>query len=160
MIARITGTETTADCSLLCFGIGEHRVAIFSSEVQEIVRMVAVEPLTDSPDIIDGVINFRGSLVPVIKLRQRFGLPYKPISASDYLIVLARKPYIALRVDDVHQIITVKESDIVQTTNRVLGVFFFQLAAVVPGGVIVVLDPATLLSDQQAASLECLTTSS
>ena len=84
----------------LVFEVGGRRYGLAAFEVVELVRVVAVVRLPKAPEWIEGVVNLRGRVVPVIDLRARLGLPARAIELSDHLIVAQGRDFpIALRVD-------------------------------------------------------------
>ena len=84
----------------LVFEVGGRRYGLPADEVVELVRVVAVVPLPRSPGWVEGVVNLRGLVVPVIDLRSRLGLAAKGIELSDQLIVARGRDFpVALRID-------------------------------------------------------------
>ncbi len=68
--------------------------------------MAAFARLPKAPQVIEGVLNFRGAAVPVLDIRTRFGLPLRPVRTTDHLIVArAGKRIAAIRVDRVSDLI-------------------------------------------------------
>ncbi len=63
------------------------RYALPLTSVEQVVRAVEVTPLPDAPDIIMGVINVHGRVVPVVDIRRRFRLPARALSAGDQLVI-------------------------------------------------------------------------
>ena len=59
---------------LVGFGIGKEMFGVDILTVQEIIRSAQVIPVPNSPDFIEGIINLRGSIIPVIELRKRLNL--------------------------------------------------------------------------------------
>ena len=59
---------------LVGFVMGEELFGVDILMVQEIIREAFITPIPNSPDFIEGVINLRGSIIPVIDLRKRLGL--------------------------------------------------------------------------------------
>lgn len=85
---------------VLIFEIGGRRFGLLAAEVRELVRAVTIVPLPLAPTAIEGVINLRGRVVPVLDLRPRLGLPDRPAQPSDHLIIArAGERAVALRVD-------------------------------------------------------------
>src|SRR5947209_286603 len=85
---------------VLVFEIEGRRYGLAAVVVRELLRMVAVVPLPGAPAVVEGVVNLRGAIVPVLDLRQRFGLPARPATPADHLIVAeADGRPVALRVD-------------------------------------------------------------
>ncbi len=60
---------------LVGFGIGEDRFALDIMMVQEIISKPEITTLPNAPDFIEGVINLRGDIIPVIELRKRYSIP-------------------------------------------------------------------------------------
>src|SRR5690606_4917648 len=58
------------------------------SHVRGVQRAVAVTPWPGAPEIIDGVLDVRGAVVPVIDLGRRFGLPRRPLRASQSMVLV------------------------------------------------------------------------
>jgi purine-binding chemotaxis protein CheW len=76
---------------LVAFVLGEpqyaQQYALPLATVQRVVRMVEVTPLPKSPEVVLGVIDFQGTIIPVMSMRKRFGLSEPATSLSDQLIV-------------------------------------------------------------------------
>ena len=60
---------------VLLFDVGGQRHALRIAQVRELLPALSTTPLPGSPPWIEGVINLRGVMVPVLDMRQRFGLP-------------------------------------------------------------------------------------
>lgn len=92
--------------SLIIFTLDDRRYALPLSSVDRVVRIVAVTPLPKAPDIVSGVINIQGRIIPVVNMRRRFGLPERDLALTDQLVVAhtARRP-VALVADAVLDVI-------------------------------------------------------
>jgi purine-binding chemotaxis protein CheW len=90
------------------------RYALPLTSVERVVRAVEITPLPDAPDIILGVINVHGRVVPVVDIRRRFRLPARAISAGDQLVI-AHTPRrcLALVADTVRGVVECPAGDIV-----------------------------------------------
>ena len=73
------------------FTIGGQRVALELAAVERVVRAVEITPLPKAPEIVQGVINVEGRIVPVFNLRRRFGMADRELGPDDQMIV-ARIP--------------------------------------------------------------------
>ncbi len=60
------------------FRVGKENFGVPISIVHEIVRMMEITVVPDSPSYIEGVINLRGKIIPVVDLRKRFAEPVQP----------------------------------------------------------------------------------
>ncbi len=76
-MAEIQKTDTSGSelLQLVSFTIGSEEYGVDILCVQEINRMLNVTQVPNSPSYVDGVINLRGKVIPVIDLRSRFGMP-------------------------------------------------------------------------------------
>lgn len=57
---------------LVVFAFDEQRYALHLSAVERIVRMVEITPLPKAPEIVLGVVNVQGRIVPIVNIRKRF----------------------------------------------------------------------------------------
>ncbi len=78
-------TSLISQC--VVFRLEEQRYALHLSQVERVVSMVAVSPLPQTPAVVVGVINYRGSVVPVLDLRPRFGFPHREVGLTDHLLL-------------------------------------------------------------------------
>ncbi|MEA3244883.1 MAG: chemotaxis protein CheW, partial [Gemmatimonadota bacterium] len=73
--------------SLLTFSLGEARFAVPADCVVATVRAVAIAALPHAPPMVEGVVNYRGVVVPVLDIRARFGLAANPLHTDQHMIV-------------------------------------------------------------------------
>jgi purine-binding chemotaxis protein CheW len=82
--------------------------------VTEIVGVQPVNPIPETPDYIQGVINLRGKIIPVIDMRLKFGKQRVPYTDRTCIIVIETKQFsVGLIVDRVAEVLTLSSSDIV-----------------------------------------------
>ncbi len=91
----------------LLFTVDKRRCAIRLADVSEVVSAVEVLPLPNAPAIVEGVVNVRGDIVPVLALRSRMGRPSRAVSETEYFIIArARDRRVILRSDTTPEIVT------------------------------------------------------
>jgi purine-binding chemotaxis protein CheW len=73
---------------LVSFAIGDEEFGVEILKVQEINRMISVTQVPNSPHYVDGVINLRGKVIPIIDLRTRIGMPRKEHDKDTRIIVV------------------------------------------------------------------------
>lgn len=73
--------------SLLVFALDDQRYALHLSAVDRVVRMVDITALPNTPEIVLGVINVKGRVIPVVNVRRRFQLPDREIALTDQLVI-------------------------------------------------------------------------
>lgn len=81
----------TSDDSLIqivSFKIADEEFGINILKVQEINRISAITSLPNSPEFVEGVINLRGTVIPVVSLRKRFKLPVFEMNINTRIVVV------------------------------------------------------------------------
>lgn len=100
--------QTDTENLCLTFRLGDQDYGIAISKVQEIREWTKVTPLPSSPPYIRGMLNLRGAIVPVIDLRQRFGLnALERDSATVIIVVNVGSRLAGILVDTVSDVISV-----------------------------------------------------
>jgi purine-binding chemotaxis protein CheW len=108
---------------LACFSIGDRLFAVDIMRIREILVPQKLSPLPSASDLLEGVINLRGSVIPVMNMRKRLGLPVVgDIPVGKLLIVSLVNQLLALVVDDVMEVITVAVADIKAPLQMTSGV--------------------------------------
>lgn len=73
---------------LVGFMIGGELIGVDILTVQEIIREASITPIPNAPDFIEGVINLRGNIIPVIDLRKRLNLMRNNNPGNDHWIII------------------------------------------------------------------------
>ena len=101
-IDKSTGTNNENLNHIVVFTLDEPRYALPLSTVERVVRAMEFTTLPNSPEVILGVINAQGVVIPVINIRPLLKLPAREIDCDDrFIIVRTSKRLVALLVDDV-----------------------------------------------------------
>ena len=99
---------------LVGFVIGQELFGVDILMVQEIIRETPITPIPNSPDFIEGVINLRGNIIPVIDLRRRLNL--REVSAPEgqiwIMILNVNGRITGFIVDSVTQVLKVPSNSI------------------------------------------------
>jgi purine-binding chemotaxis protein CheW len=73
----------------ICFGLGKnHKFGIDFDQVKEIIHYSTITPLPLAPDFVNGVINYRGRLIPIIDLQALFSLKKTDLNESTQIIIV------------------------------------------------------------------------
>jgi purine-binding chemotaxis protein CheW len=152
----LTGGGTDVS-QYLTFSLGAEEYGLEILKVQEIKGYTAITPIPNTPPHVKGVMNLRGTVVPVVDLRAKFAL-----SAVEYtkftviIIVTVADKTTGLIVDSVSDVLEIPASQIRPAPN--LGTRadtrFISGMAEVADKLTVLLDLDRLLSDEEAAALE------
>jgi purine-binding chemotaxis protein CheW len=140
---------------VLVFEVEGQRYGLPTADVRELVRAVTITPLPNAPPVIEGVVNVRGRVLPVLDVRARFRLPAKALDPSDHFIVASAGPRgVILHVDGATHLALLDEASI--QPSQTLGPSATCVAGVarLEDGLVLIHDLATFLSAAEAASLD------
>jgi purine-binding chemotaxis protein CheW len=142
------------DGKYLTFSLGQEEYGIGILKVKEIIGMMSITAMPQTPDFIKGVINLRGKVIPVVDLRARFGMAVMEYSERTCIIVVemtgAEGPVpMGIVVDSVSEVLNIRTADIEDTptfgvklnTDFILGM------AKMSGGVKILLDIDKVLGE-------------
>jgi purine-binding chemotaxis protein CheW len=139
---------------LLIFTIEDQRYALRLAAVDRVVRAAAVTPLPKAPEVVLGVLDLQGQVIPVINLRLRFSLPQREILSTDqYLIARANTRTVALAVDSVVSVMEECEP-IVAPDDILNGTDFLEGVTRSADGLVLIHDLARLLFPEEELLLE------
>ncbi len=101
------------DLQIVTFKIGDEEFSVSILKVQEIIRMSAITKVPKSPEFVEGVINLRGRVIPVLDLRKRFGLPIiERGNDARTIVVDSGGKVVGLIVDSVTEVLRLQASTI------------------------------------------------
>jgi purine-binding chemotaxis protein CheW len=87
------------------FILAEREMAVDIFQVKEIIRMPEkITAIPQSPDVVLGMIQLRGTLIPLVCLRRVFSLPEGGIKERKVLVTESRRGLVGLVVDEVHEV--------------------------------------------------------
>jgi purine-binding chemotaxis protein CheW len=148
------------EIQVACFRLVDDLYAVDIMRIKEIIRPQKLTLLPKAPSFIDGVINLRGAVIPVVDLRKRFDMPEREVGAATRLLIVRLSAQtLGLVVDDVTEVITVPVKDIKPPPTVSDGAIADYLLGVCLAGdvLVMLLDIDRLLSNQEVSALESLT---
>ena len=96
---------------LVSFNIGDEEFGVDILQVQEINRMLEVTRVPNAPEYVDGVINLRGKVIPIIDLRRRFGMERKEHDKNTRIVVVELSgKVVGFVVDAVREVLRIPRS--------------------------------------------------
>ena len=144
----------------LTFSLAEEEYGIGILKIKEIIGMMPITTVPQTPDFIKGVINLRGKVIPVTDLRIRFGIDPGDYTERTCIIVVEIEREIAtlqigIVVDSVSEVLNITDKDVEDTptfgiklkTDYILGM------AKIDGGVKILLDIDRVLNAEEMAEL-------
>ena len=107
------GSTMDKDLQIVGFRIGRETFGLPISLVREIVRVPEITPVPNAPDYIEGVINLRGRIIPVVDLRKRFGEKASEPSKKNRIVVVELEDRaIGLMVNSASEVLRIPPSEI------------------------------------------------
>lgn len=116
------GVATTGNIiQLVSFELGGEEYGVDVLAVREIIRMPAITRMPNTRDYVDGIINLRGAVVPIISLRKRFGLCESELDHQSRILVMeVGDGMTGFVVDAVSEVIRIQGNDIQPPPSLVL----------------------------------------
>ena len=144
---------------LVAFFLANEEYGVPIIQVQEVIRKPDITRIPGMPDFIDGVINLRGKIIPIIDLRKRFGLANKEDTDKTRIIVTkATDQIIGLVVDGVSEVVHLNDEQIEPIPQSIASIDAEYLSGVgkLAKRLIILLNLEKLLSDLERIALEHL----
>ncbi len=139
------------------FKLEEEEYGVNIMNIQEISEYIKCTEVPNSPDFIEGIINYRGNIVPVINLHNKFNINPIVITEDTRIIIFGLdSKQVGLLVDDASQVLTIDDTDIEEPPSIIMasGPKFISGIGKVQDNIIVILDLENLLSDKERKELE------
>jgi purine-binding chemotaxis protein CheW len=106
-------TYSSSEVQLVVFKLGREEYGVSILRVQEIKRMIDITRVPQTPDYIKGVINLRGSVLPVIDLKKRLNLPQQEDTDDTRIIIVKIDEIIVgMIVDAVSEVMAISQENI------------------------------------------------
>ena len=141
---------------LVVFELANELFGVDIGAVESIIKMQAITRVPQSPEFVEGVINLRGKVLPVIDLRLRFGLPAVELTKSNRIMVVSMDgSEVGMIVDGVSEVLSISDSDVEPTpamTSTVNSTFIVGIAKI-DTRLVILLDLKKILSLEERASM-------
>jgi purine-binding chemotaxis protein CheW len=132
---------------LVVFTLDEQHYALHLAAVERAIRMVEITPLPKAPEIVLGVINVQGRIIPVVNLRRRFGLAERELHLSEHIILAhTLKRAVALVVDAVKGVMECSEQEVIAAEEILPGLDYLEAVTKLNEGLILIHALDTFLS--------------
>ena len=140
---------------LVTFSLDDRKFALYVSAVQRIIRVVEVTPLPKAPDIVSGIINMQGQVIPVFDIRMRFHLPAREVQLNDELIIATTEMRtVAFIVDSVNDVIETPEEKIIAAEQILPELEYVEGVMKTEGGMVLIHDLEKFLSLHEEKALD------
>lgn len=144
---------------LVTFSIGDEECGVNILKVQEIIRTMEITKVPRAPEFVEGVINLRGKVIPIIDLRRRFGLSSKVHDKNTRIIVIEiNNVIVGFVVDAVSEVLRIPAGTVEPPPPVVAGVDSDYISGVgkLQDRLLIMLDLDRLLSSEDLDMLSAM----
>jgi len=162
MAERNTKFETSELLQLVSFKIGAEEFGIDILKVNEINRMMTLTKVPNAPSFVDGVVNLRGRVIPVINLRTKLALPKKEYDRNSRIIVVElENKTIGFIVDEVSEVLRIPVNITEKPPEMVSGINASFITAIgkLEDRLLILLDLEKVLAEGENIELKKMTDS-
>lgn len=148
------------ELQLVTFHIGDEEFAADILNIQGINRMLEVTKVPNSPEFVEGIINLRGKVIPIIDLRRRLGMPPKEYDKNTrFIVVELKQKVIGFIVDSVNEVLRINKSITEPPPETVSNIDSKFITAVgkLNDRLLILLDLDQILSDEEIETTQELT---
>jgi purine-binding chemotaxis protein CheW len=111
------------EIKLAVFRLDGQPYAIDIMRIKQIIRPLKITRLPKAPEFVEGVINLRGVVIPIMDMRKRFGLPARDAAADTKVIIASvERRIVGIIVDDVSEVIPVPRAEVQPPPRMIRGV--------------------------------------
>jgi len=153
--------EQTANQSeeyqLILFELGNSLYGIPIEKVSEINRIDQITTLPKAPKFVEGVINLRGNVVPLIDLRKRFGMKQiERTKKNKIIVVIVEKRLFGIIVDTVLEVVSIAKENIEPTlpTTSGLKAEFINSIGKIHESLVIILDIESIIQSKEEIKIE------
>jgi purine-binding chemotaxis protein CheW len=114
------GADVAEYQEFLCFRVSDEVYGINIMEIKELIRPREVTEVPRAPSFVSGVISLRGTIIPIIDMLDRLGLPRETVTGRERVIVVrSAESYSGLLVDEIIQVVRI-DADCMESAPTVL----------------------------------------
>jgi purine-binding chemotaxis protein CheW len=143
-------------CQLISFAVGDEEYGLDLLRVKEVIRVTEITRLPRCPAFVKGIINLRGDVIPILDLRERFGLASREQTAATRVIVVdVDGRLVGLTVDSASQVLRLPASQIEPPPPIIGGLASEYVIGVgkVDGRLIIIINADRVLSGAERSGL-------
>lgn len=144
---------------LVSFIVEDEEFGVNILRVQEIIRPIAITRVPNAPPFVEGVINLRGRIIPVVDLRKRFGFPPREHDSSTRIVVVElHDKVIGFMTDAVKEVLRIERSVMEPPPDLAVGIDanYIQHVAKLEDRLLIMLDLDAVITQEESEALDPL----
>ncbi|AEJ19944.1 chemotaxis protein CheW [Gracilinema caldarium] len=149
-------TEKDYQYQLVTFQLGEEHYGIDIMDVKEIVRLQDIRPIPNAPSYVEGIINLRGEIIPIINLHKRFHIKRAVIGEdeellSGFIIIDVDGMKLGVVIDKIARVVTIENEQIQAPPQMLSGIGAEYIQGVIQNedGYLIILDIRRLFNPKE-----------
>jgi purine-binding chemotaxis protein CheW len=145
-----------AELRLIAFRAGEETFLVDIMAVRQIINYKGSTTVPNAPAFIEGIVVLRNEVIPIIDLRERFGVTSSPSTEQAMVLITdTGDGAIGLKVDEVRSIVNVASDALLPAPEIIRGIRGDLLVAIVPQGedVYLLIDIDSVLTNEEKTAL-------
>lgn len=144
-----------AEKQYIIFKLNDEKFAANINHIASITEYASITPLPNGPAYVDGLLNLRGDIIPVVNLKKRFNLAEQRMNQKRILIARKGDMQIGFLVDDASQSMSVDTTNILPPPKIAIkrDNAYISEVCVHKGELIIVIDLDRVLSDEEIVEL-------
>jgi purine-binding chemotaxis protein CheW len=147
------------EIQLVIFELGNEYFGVEIANVEGIIKMQELTRVPQAPGFVEGVTNLRGSVLPVVNLRMRFGMPTQTASRETRIVVIIIDGMkVGMVVDSVSEVLTIEDKIIEPTPPMVTTLDSTFIIGIVKltNRLVILLDLEKVLTSAEKTKLQAL----
>lgn len=148
-----------AELQFVVFKLGNEEYGVNIMQVKEIVPYKEPVKVPNTPNFIEGIINLRSQIIPIVNLRKRFNITGESVNEETRIIVMnIDSKQVGFIVDDASEVRTINEEDIENPPEIIAGIERKYITGIGKIGerILILLDLDKLFSEKEKESLEAV----
>lgn len=146
-----------AELQLVVFKLDQEEYGVDIMQVQEISPYQELTKVPNSPVFVDGIVNLRGDVIPVVSLKKKFHIAESEITELTRLIVINNgNKRTGFVVDDASEVITISDKDVEEAPQMIVGNErkYIQGVGKLNDRILIILDLHKLLTEEEKNQLQ------
>ncbi len=140
---------------LVAFTLDNCKFALPLPQVERIVHVVEITPLPKAPDVVIGVVNVQGRIIPVVDIRKRFRLPKREMNLNDKIILSqTSKRSVGIMVDSVVNVIEYPKQEVIIPEKILSGIGYVEGVVKLEDGLTLIHNIDSFLSLEEEKTLD------
>ncbi|MBI5797172.1 MAG: purine-binding chemotaxis protein CheW [Planctomycetes bacterium] len=140
---------------LVTFTLDNCKFALPLPQVERIVNVVEITPLPKAPEVVIGVVNVRGRIIPVVDIRKRFCLPKREMNLNNkFILSHTSKRSVGIIVDSVTGVIESSKKEVVTPEKILPGIEYLEGVVKLEDGLTLIHNIDSFLSLEEEKTLD------